>query len=262
MDWSRQRPNADAIGRAGDGEGGYLASATDLMIGLLFVFIILVVVLALEQQRQAGLLAEQQKIQEAAINEAKDPRGEVTNAIGEGIRKALSEVRIDPENGVISLPEDVLFAIGSADLSTQGRAVLGNVAERLVEVLPCYVANQRDEKRCQQNPRRYEVDTVFIEGHTDNRPMMSTGYDNTNLSLDRARAVNRAIVQSTPLLQYRNKAHQPLFSFSAYGDTRPLPDIDPSDARNRRVDLRIVLTYQPIREMIPELQTTSGEGDR
>ena len=38
---------------SGEPDGGYLASASDLMIGLLFVFIILVVVLALEQQRQA-----------------------------------------------------------------------------------------------------------------------------------------------------------------------------------------------------------------
>ena len=67
-----------APGAPARGEGGYLASASDLMIGLLFVFIILVVVLALEQRRQAIEI-------EASKNELRgqaDPRGKVTDTIG------------------------------------------------------------------------------------------------------------------------------------------------------------------------------------
>ena len=40
------------LSRRTEGGGSYLESASDLMIGLLFIFIILVVVLALEQRRQ------------------------------------------------------------------------------------------------------------------------------------------------------------------------------------------------------------------
>ena len=100
-----------------ESDGGYLASASDLMIGLLFVFIILVVVLALEQRRQQQVVEDQR----AAILRAGDPRGIVTTAIGKGIEAALPGIRVDPESGVISLPEDVLFALGSAELTPQGR---------------------------------------------------------------------------------------------------------------------------------------------
>lgn len=221
-------------------DGGYLASASDLMIGLLFIFIILVVVLALEQR--------------AALIRVGDPRGSVTSAIGEGIKAAMPGVQVNPETGVISLPEDVLFEVGKAEIRDPGQLKLAEAVKHLVDLLPCYVANQRKQLKCPNNPQGHEIETIFIEGHTDNRPMLRSGYDNMSLSLDRARAVERALVQGTPLAGYRNTADEPLFSFSAYADTRPLKGLDPSDDRNRRVDLRIVLTYRPLKELIPGFQ--------
>ncbi len=226
------------------------------MIGLLFVFIILVVVLALEQRRQERAI----EIERAGLRGAGDPRGSVTVAIGDGIKGALPGIRVDPESGVISLPEDVLFDLGSAELSARGRDALAGAVQRLVVVLPCYVANQRAGRTCPGNRYGHEIETIFIEGHTDNRPLLRPGYDNTNLSLDRARAVQRALVQGSALQSYQNKSGQPLFSFSAYADTRPLKGTDPSDAKNRRVDLRIVLTYRPIEELIPGL--AGGKSER
>jgi len=226
------------------------------MIGLLFVFIILVVVLALEQRgREHDVAADR-----ARFLGAGDPRGSVTKAIGDGIRYALPGTRVDSESGVVSLPDDVLFDLGSAVLSSRGKEALVEAVRRLSDVLPCYVSNQRAGLACPGNRYGHEIETIFIEGHTDNVPMLKAGgYDNTNLSLDRARAVQRALVQGSPLEKYENKLRQPLFSFSAYGDTRPLKGILPSDARNRRVDLRIVLTYRPIEELIPGL--ANGEAN-
>lgn len=221
-------------------EQGYLVSATDLMIGLLFVFIILVVVLALEQKRQ----------QEAVMG-LEDPRGTVTQQVGDGIKMALPGVRIDRESGVISLPEEVLFDLGSAQLKPQGHVALANAVRQLSALLPCYVANQRIGRSCgRSNPSGHEIDTIFIEGHTDNVPMKRQGYSNLKLSLDRAEAVQQALVQGTQLADYKNSAQQPLFSYSAYADNRPLKGLLPSDGRNRRVDLRIVLTYQPLKELL------------
>lgn len=254
--WSRDSGTSQCEESAAEADGGYLASASDLMIGLLFVFIILVVVLALEQRRQQQAI----DVERAGLLGAGDPRGSVTTAIGDGVKAALPGVRVDRESGVISLPEDVLFDLGSAELSSKGRDALAGAVERLVAVLPCFVANQRGLGACPENTYGHEIETIFIEGHTDNRPLLRRGYDNTNLSLDRARAVQRALVQESPLQGYRNKSDQPLFSFSAYADTRPLRGIDPSDAKNRRVDLRIVLTYRPIEELIPGLARVKPGG--
>ena len=103
------KPRPAPSGSKQDGEGSYLASASDLMIGLLFIFIILVVVLALEQRRQEAELG--------AVKGAADPRASVTEVIGQALKDAKLDVRIDPASGVISLPSDTLFALGSSSLS-------------------------------------------------------------------------------------------------------------------------------------------------
>lgn len=247
----RRQPPSPTVESDNDSDGGYLASASDLLIGLLFVFIILVVVLALEQRRQ-----------QQALIAGGDPRGTVTGTIGAGLAPTLPGIRIDRESGVISLPEDVLFDRGSAELSPKGKTALRNAVSSLAAILPCYVANQRHRENCAENPEGHEIETIFIEGHTDSVPLLRPGYDNTNLSLDRARSVERALVQGTSLQGYRNQSGQPLFSFSAYADSRPLKDTDPSDAKNRRVDLRIVLTYRPIEELIRDFSPSQPRSVR
>ena len=235
-------------------EGGYLASASDLMIGLLFVFIILVVVLALEQQRQAAAAKD------AIARKSGDPRGDVTSSIGKKIRDQVKTVVVNPATGVLTLPEETLFSTGSAILNPDGITELDKVATILNDVLPCYVA--KTQGACKDNPGGHEIDTIFVEGHTDSRPLNRPNYDNTNLSFDRARAVYRLLIErgdGSSLGQLRNSNKQPLFSMSGYADTRLAIDTDGEDSRNRRVDLRIVLTYKkPTDELLPGL--TFGKG--
>ena len=235
-------------------EGGYLASASDLMIGLLFVFIILVVVLALEQQRQAAAAKD------AIARKSGDPRGDVTSSIGRKIRDQVKTVVVNPATGVLTLPEETLFSTGSAVLNPDGVTELDKVAKILDEVLPCYVT--KAQRTCPENPGGHEIDTIFVEGHTDSRPLNRLGYDNTNLSFDRARAVYRLLIErgdGSRLGQLRNSNKQPLFSMSGYADTRLAVDTDGNDSRNRRVDLRIVLTYKkPADELVPGLMAGKG----
>jgi chemotaxis protein MotB len=234
--------SADHTGRE---EGNYLASASDLMIGLLFVFIILVVVLALEQQRQANV-----------IKAAGDPRGAVTQAIGQALKDSNIEVNIDPASGVISLPSDILFPLGESKLSSEALAALVIARQRLEQVLPCYVASERTQRKpedCNHNKGRHEIDTIFVEGHTDNRPLLRGGTDNTTLSFQRARAVLVSLMLDSRMATYRNSGQQPLFSYSAYGDTRLLKGVPGDAGKNRRVDLRIVLSYQPMEDTLKNL---------
>jgi len=174
----------------------------------------------------------------------------------------LPNVKVDAKTGVISLPEAVLFARGSAQLSDSGRQVLGNAAEQLAIAMPCYVDSHRQGKRCPENPFGHEVETVFIEGHTDSIPFAAGNRDNFDLSLARARAVEKVMVLNTPLAAYRNKDKQPLFSFSAYADTRPLKGKESTDGENRRVDLRIVLSYKPIEQLIPALGDVAAPANK
>jgi outer membrane protein OmpA-like peptidoglycan-associated protein len=224
-----------------EAEQSYLASAADLMIGLLFVFIIMVAFLAL-----------QKKAEEEARAGDRDPRGAVTVAIGEEIRKTLPSVKIDPASGVITLPEDLLFDLGSSVLKNSAVEQLGTTSRKLSEVLRCFVSNQKSKHPCPVNPYGHEIETIFIEGHTDSIPMNRPG-GNITLSLDRAISVNASLVQGTVLADFKNKDGHPIFSYSAYAESRPLIKENPADGRNRRVDLRIVLTYKP-----PETMSTIG----
>ena len=229
--WSR--PQRHEGPSSGEGEQSYLASVADLMIGLLFIFIIMVAFLALQKK------AEQER-----RDGDRDPRGSVTLAIGNEIKNTLNTVKIDPASGVITLPEDLLFDIGSSILKDTAIQRLGETSNKLSDVLKCFVANKRGSANCKNNPFGHEIETIFIEGHTDSLPMNREG-GNTKLSLDRAISVNNAMVQGTPLTGFKNHQGHPIFSYSAYAENRPLIKNDPTDGRNRRVDLRIVLTYRP-----------------
>lgn len=228
-----------------EAEHSYLASAADLMIGLLFVFIIMVAFLALQKQvEQEKVTAEIESAKGKIGQLSRDPRGAVTRAIGVEVEKTLHSIQINEASGVITLPEELLFDLGSSELKSTAVERLSETSQKLALVLRCFVANQRLGLNCPQNPLGHEIDTIFIEGHTDSRPMNRDG-GNTKLSLDRAISVSTALMQRSGLNEYKNDQGHPIFSYSAYADTRPLIKNDPADARNRRVDLRIVLTYRP-----------------
>lgn len=241
-----KRSQLHTLPSSGNEEQNYMASAADLMIGLLFVFIIMVAFLAL-----------QNKTEKEASEGDKDPRGTVTLAIGNEIKNTLQTVKIDPASGVITLPENLLFDSGSSELKDTAIEQLGVTSVKLTEVLKCFVANQRKSSKCPNNPYEHEIETIFIEGHTDSRPMNRPG-GNTKLSLDRAISVNNSLVSGTPLTEYRNHQGHPIFSYSAYAENRPLIKDDPTDGRNRRVDLRIVLTYRPIVHVNTPIESISS----
>jgi flagellar motor protein MotB len=228
----KQQAHGPSGGESGEG-GGYLASTADLMIGLLFIFVILVVILAIKAQEPSP----------------DDPRKVLTQTLGSGLTGKFPGIRIDAETGVISLPEEVLFTRGSAVLTQQGLSLLADVARELESKLPCFVENQRRRLNCSSNPENHQVETIFIEGHTDSVPFAAGPRDNFDLSLQRARSVEQALVSET-LKTFRNRSSQPLFSLSAYADTRPIKGTDPADGKNRRVDLRLVLHYKSLQEMM------------
>ena len=214
-------------------EQSFMISVSDIMVGMLFLFIIMIAYFTYKFR-----LEQQKRLSDV------DPRGYVTSLIGAEIKRSMPDIRIDPSNGIITLPEELLFDIGSSVIKPSVVNKLRDISNKLETVIMCFVANQRVHQDCSKNPHGHEIETIFIEGHTDNRPMLKDG-GNIKLSLDRALSVNAALVDSTPLENFKNKDNYSIFSFAAYADKRLLIKNNPSDARNRRVDLRIILTYKP-----------------
>jgi hypothetical protein len=62
------------------------------------------------------------------------------------------------------------------------------------------------------------------------------------LGLDRARAVYK-VLNAGSMQDFRNEREQPVFGISSYADERPSDKTQA--AKNRRVELRFVLAFQP-----------------
>jgi outer membrane protein OmpA-like peptidoglycan-associated protein len=215
-------------------EAGYLASASDLMIGILFVFIIMVVLLI--QKVDAVQKGEKQK----------DPLASAVLIIGEKFNEAGLAVSIDPNSGVIGLPADTLFPSNSAVLNEKSKETLQKVRISLSQILPCYVFSERGNRpfNCPENNEGAEIETIFFEGHTDSDPLQLGNYTNWHLALDRSRAVYDVLTEGK-LQDYRNERKLDVFGISSYADKRTKKNLGLEDkSKSRRVELRFVLAFK------------------
>jgi chemotaxis protein MotB len=206
-----------------------MASVGDLMSAVLFVFIITVVVFS---QR----LAQTQADVKAKVDGMKAARAEVLRELKERLSNASINVEVDEQRGILRLPEKLVFQQGSAVLGLQEKAKVDTLARVLAEVLPPYTDSGN---------KPIKLEAIFIEGHTDSIPINNSRFrDNIELSTARAREVFLEITSARPSLgEVRNRDGQYLFSTSGYAERRPCASNATPDgrARNRRIDLRIVM---------------------
>ncbi|MCD1645309.1 flagellar motor protein MotB [Aurantimonas coralicida] len=266
-----------AHGSTGTEEEGenYFISMTDMMVGILFVFIIMLMVFALNLQRltdqtrdqinvaddlarQIADLQERIDSEFTVLNEADAARRRLLTSLKERLQSAGLAVEIDEANGVLRLAEDAIrFAPNDSRLSEQASSNVQKVAGVLGETLPAFTLCS-GASGCPQSGEANRVETVFIEGHTD-----VTGSDDRNWQLSTERAVNtyRRIIEAAPALRnLRNGEAREVLSVSGYASTRPvaegtaLVDYD----RNRRIDLRFVMEAND-RKRLSEISRLLGE---
>jgi len=224
-------------------ENPYWVSFSDLMSGLLIIFILAAVALIIE------LTQKSEKWDEvlAQVKAAEDARDDLIDSIVEeleadGIRVIINGV------GVLTIPESSLkFRSGSAEIPLDDATQ--RVVNRIGEVL---------FDRLHDEPRADFLDTIFVEGHTDCTTYRGSKFDdNWDLATTRSNNVWRywsALIfgpEPFSMAALKNKNDKPLFSVSGYGETRPLPNTRPKGfcdgrrsellAQNRRIDLRFTV---------------------
>lgn len=213
----------------------YFISMSDLMVGLLFVFMILLVYFSL-QFRQ---------VHDEYVG-GQDARAQVVRELEGRLKDRGVPVIVDPDKGILRLPEDLLFESGKAELNKGGLDAIGIVAEELERVLPCY-SFPRSPGNCKVSAHTLEA--LFVEGHTDSDQMRANGSIRDNLDLSAMRATNtfRALVLARPALaNFRSSDTadgSPILSVSGYGATRPVATENSPEgkAKNRRIDLRFLM---------------------
>jgi flagellar motor protein MotB len=222
----------------------YFASMTDLMVGMLFIFVIMLMAFAL------NLKTQQQTFEDTSeqLARANETRRQMLEEIKHQLLQTGVKVEIDTLNGVLRLPEKLPFARGEFRLSDSGLEALTKLATVLSDVLPCYAMSlSRRAVSCPVS-KGGRLEAVFIEGHTDDVPifgrMASRIGDNWQLSTARAIETYRELVRSSELLAViNNDSRQRLLGVSGYGENRPLVSNDSEEARalNRRIDLRFLM---------------------
>lgn len=223
-----------------DSSQSYLESLSDLLVGMLFIFIIILMVFALNFR-----VAQQQtrQVTEHLANSA-ELRAQLLTDVQRQLLEQGIPVAVDPTNGVMHLPESLLFDSGSADFKESGFHALVVLSRELSRDLPCYTAG-RTPTYCPPGSHPI-IDALFIEGHTDNVPIQNSGFfDNWDLSAQRSKNTYVSLIKDAPVLgKLVNARRQPLLSISAYGDTRPVAPnaTDEGRRKNRRIDLRFIIS--------------------
>ena len=221
-------------------EENYFISMTDMMVGLIFIFIIMLMYFVLEFRDVTDKLAG-----------ANATRTLILQAIKGDLAKKGVAVEIDTVDGVLHLPNAILFDSADANLKPEGKVVVAKIAEALDDVLPCYTdSNDRAQAVPASCANNHKIESLYIEGHTDQVPMHRSDdiRDNWGLSALRATNTYREMLADKPdihrfCVTKPNSDCQPVLSVSGYGPDRLVDHRDSDEARqrNRRIDLRLIM---------------------
>lgn len=149
-------------------EHDYWLSVSDLMAGLLMVFALML--LAALYQYQSGV---------EGIREILSIREEVVRQLQDQLRGESNIVEVD-DNGTVRFRDNLLFAQGSSNVSSNGERQLQAFARLYLPVLL-------------DNPRfRSQLRAIVIEGHTNDDGAYAL---NLRLSQDRAFAVMQVLLR-------------------------------------------------------------------
>lgn len=235
-----------------DDENPYWISFSDIMAGLLVIFILASVMLIME-------LSQRKELIDRAIEDIQKTN-EMRKAMLQEIVDALSalgiQVLISEDKTVLHIPEEALaFDTRQYEIPVVSLEVVAAIGRTIYETI--------------LTDKRFEyVDTIFIEGHTDSRPARGfmSGLGNWGLSTARATSIwkywSTDLDFSDGIRSLQNVRGEPMFSVSGYAATRPLEaedDVPEKRRRNRRIDIRFSMKTPVIgdfEEMLEELNAS------
>ena len=219
-------------------------SIADLMAGVVAVVMLLFVVAVMQIREGTGSLDACKSLVRASATKTKQVRNRVAEIL-EKVRASIARqgleglVEIDIESQKMTFREGA-FDSGSACINTESSKVFLEV-EKQTSLLLQTIG---------------EVE-IFVDGHADATPAGDStdkkkkcAYYNDNYTLSSARAneVRKQLVGQLADERLRNR-----MIVTGYGDSRLLVRSEPTNPRNRRVELRIVVPPEPLGKDDPQL---------
>lgn len=239
------------------------APVADLMVGVVFIFIIMVLALSLVMMEDAvprplydqaakeltEVKAQRDVLQARAdklsdfvayvktegvvplldrLAEADATRTKILQMLKERLAAQGVAVEADFRNGVLRLPTGNLFESGEADPTPHGREVIRLLGAALADVAPCFLPGAPTPPACPPPSQGSVLNAVYIEGHTDAAPFrgaVERFRDNWDLSAARAIEAFRIARESDPRVpNLKNAEGKSLLGVSGYADTRPVAE--------------------------------------
>lgn len=238
-------------------------SFSDLMTSLLTIFMLAAVVLVLSlTQKQQALAREEATVEEQrqmfseqidTLRSAELVRAQMLTEIRDELQARGIQVQVSQDNSVLSIPTALLgFDSGSYEIRPEYHDVALTIGTVIADVVG-------------RDARYQYLDTVFVEGHTDNASFDGLeGTGNWGLSTFRAISLWRLWGAGLPsdhqLGALQRPDGRPIFSVSGYGETRPLTATQLSDderAANRRIDIRFT-EVRPSAEDLAKIMEHQG----
>lgn len=231
-------------GRRIDEENPYWISFSDIMAGLLVIFILASLALILELTKTRTDIDD--NIRELA--QAEEARRQILREIQRELESVNIRVEVVDNDSVLRIPSETLTFQSNRH-----------------DILPDYIHSVLEIGRVlhaaiNRGGRYQHLDTIFVEGHTDNLQTGDYYRSNWGLSAYRAIAVWNFWLDELGELrlgEMLNRDGDPLFSVSGYAETRPITmrqDTAEKRAQNRRIDLRFTVVrpeverYEVLRE--------------
>jgi chemotaxis protein MotB len=224
-------------------DAGTLMSISDMMAGLLFVFMITLAAFIIRFQDAT----DQQVAEKNRLTSNRAQRDALLEDLKQRLLDKGITVEIDKDHGVLRLKEDaVKFRTGKARLDEVQLDNVITIGSVLADVLPCYTKlTPVQTSRLKCSGQTAKLDSVFVEGHTDSIPIFNSSFkSNWELSTQRAIETYRTFEDFQPqLIELINPLGEKLFSVSGYGENRPViaHELPTEEAENRRIDLRFIM---------------------
>ncbi|MEO5353961.1 MAG: OmpA family protein [Magnetococcus sp. XQGC-1] len=214
-------------------------SMTDMMVGMLFLFLILLMFFAMKFNEASA----RKTVAVESLTRAKEARDQILQEIKKAMEREKVNVLIDPDDGIVRLPEATLFEHRKSELSSLGEHAVASLAKVLYQVLPCHTATA--SSNC--GKVRHPIESVLVEGHTD-----ATGTEarNWELSLQRSLKTFELLQKTRPeLVTLKNSTGQMLIGLAGYGRNRLLIKTEKEEAQNRRIDIRFIMHVPRVIEL-------------
>ena len=215
---------------------GYWISFSDLMSGVLIVFILLFIYKILDYQNNI-------ESKEKMIQDLSSTRMQIISMLQEEFEKENIDIVIDPKTGAIRLSEAILFDYGENNLKDEGKVFL----ERFIPIYAKILFGSEEIKS--------QVSQIIIEGHTD-----TEGDYIFNLQLSQERALSVVEHLLRPEFNYENK-HDLQYVLTANGrsfsETINNEDGSVNADASRRVEIKFRLNEE---ETLMEIQKELEKG--